>query len=136
MIWQASVLCDGAAAGEALRLDEPISFWGGVCPGTARIIQPGHSQKNVVLTGRIVIIPKVIGSSSSSAVMLELLQKGIAPAGLIMGQRDAILPVGVIAARQMDWPVIPVFQIGSPPFFTGNTLRLEPGGAIFQNPKA
>lgn len=136
MIWQASVLCDGAAAGEALRLDEPISFWGGVCPETARIIQPEHPQEDVVLTGRIVIIPKVIGSSSSSAVMLELLQKGIAPAGVIMKQCDAILPVGVIAARQMNWPVIPVLQIGSLPFSTGDAIRLEPGGVILQNPKA
>ncbi len=136
MIWRASVLCDGAASGEALRLDEPISFWGGVCPSTAKIIQPGHSQKDMRLTGRIAIIPEVVGSSSSSAVMLELLHKGIAPAGLIMGQRDAILPVGVLAAGQMGWPVIPVFHIQSPAFASGDNLELKAGGTIMRHAKA
>ena len=130
MNWRASVLFDGTAAGTALRLDEPISFWGGVCPATAKIIQPEHPQYNERINNRILVIPEVIGSSSSSAVMLELLYNDIAPAGVIIGLRDAILPIGVMASEQMGWPTIPVFLIRPLPFLSDDLLQLEHGGVI------
>lgn len=130
MSWQGTVLCDGAVRGRALRLEGPISFWGGVCPQTARIIQAGHPQHNFIVTNKILIIPNVIGSSSSSAVMLELLHREIGPSGVIMGQRDAILPIGVLAAQQMGWRAIPMFFLRSPPFKTGENLQLAAGGKI------
>ncbi len=127
---RATPLIPGTVTGTALRLDAPISFWGGVNPQTSEITLAGHPQRGTTIAGTILIIPQLIGSSSSSAVMLELCHAGMAPAALILGSRDAILPVGVIVARQMGWPAIPVFVLPDPPFQTGDVLTLTADGAL------
>ena len=54
----------------------------------------------------------------------------MAPRALILGVRDAILPIGVLVARQMGWNVIPVLAMADPPFRTGDALRIHGDGAI------
>ena len=39
--------------GEALVLDEPLSFWGGLDPETGRLIDVHHPQAGAMLTGRV-----------------------------------------------------------------------------------
>lgn len=130
MTWLAEPLIDGAACGPALRLEAPISFWGEVGPVTGRITRPDHPQHGVSVSGQVLVINQLIGSSSSSAVLLELLHRGCAPAALILGDRDAILPIGVLVAEHMGWPTIPVGLLPAPPFQTGDLLRVAKGGRI------
>ena len=130
MSWQAEVLVDGRASGEVLCLDSPLSFWGGVSATTSEVILPGHPQCGERVAGRILVVPMLIGSSSSSAIILELLYKGLAPCAVILGVQDAILPVGVLVSRQMSWTVIPVLHMQDPPFRTGDRLNIQVGGAI------
>ena len=61
-------------------------------------------------------VPATIGSSSSSAIVLELLRGGNAPAALLLGEIDAILTLGVIVAREMGYPVIPVLHLEADAF--------------------
>ena len=75
MSWQADVLFEGEASGEVLRLESPISFWGGVDPKTSKIVLAGHPQNGELIENKILVIPALVGSSSSSAVMLELIYK-------------------------------------------------------------
>ncbi len=133
MTWQSEVLFAGVACGEVLRLDAPISFWGGVDPVTSEITLAGHPQRGVRTADTILVIPQLIGSSSSSAVMLELAYTGKAPGALILGGRDAILPVGVVVAKQMGWPTIPVVVLTDPPFATGQWLDIRVDGKIEWN---
>jgi predicted aconitase with swiveling domain len=121
------VLIEGNASGTALRLDAPISFWGGVDPETSAICLAGHPQEGVRIAGTVLVIERLIGSSSSSAVMLELLYRGIGPAALILGGRDAILPIGSLVAGQMGWAACPVMLLEKPQFQTAETLRIEAG---------
>ena len=100
MSWHADVLFQDTAQGEVLRFDAPISFWGGVNPVTSEVTLAGHPQRGQAIKDKILVLPQLIGSSSSSAVILELFYKGVAPKALILGGRDAILPVGVVVARQ------------------------------------
>ena len=130
MSWRADVLIGGRARGAVLRLDEPVSFWGGVSPVTSEIVLAGHPQCGERIAGRILVLPRPIGSSSSASVILELLHKGLAPRALILGTPDAILPIGVLVARQMGWDVIPVLAMADPPFRTGDGLRIHEDGAI------
>ncbi len=51
------------------------------------------------------------GSSSSSAVVLELLYRGIAPAALILGTVDAIVGLGILAAAEMGLRVCPLLTL-------------------------
>ena len=130
MIWQAEMLFQGQAEGEVLRLEDPISFWGGVSPVNSEVILANHPQLGQKIAGKILVVPLLIGSSSSSAIMLELLYGGNAPTALILGGRDAILPIGVVVAHQMGWPTIPVMLLPDPPFKTGDHLRLQTDGTI------
>jgi uncharacterized protein len=105
------VLIDGTAEGPLLRLDEPISFWGGVDPATGRLTDPRHPQHGVSIAGTVLALAATRGSSSSSAIMLELLARGLAPAALLLGAPDAILALGVIVGGEMGYATIPVLAI-------------------------
>ncbi len=92
-----------AASAKPLVLTAPISFWGGVDPKTSVIADVRHPQHDTAIAGTILTLPGTIGSSSASAVLLELIHRGIAPAAIILHEPDAILLLGVLVAREMGW---------------------------------
>ena len=132
MSWQGESLIGGTASGTVFRLDAPLSFWGGVDPASGEICLAGHPQEGASITGAVLVIDRLVGSSSSSAVMLELLYRGIGPAALILGTRDAILSIGSLVAQQMGWTPCPVILLKDPPFATGDRLRIE-GSTIYKD---
>ncbi len=99
-----------AASGPLLRLTAPISFWGGVDPKTSKIADVRHPEHGTPISGTILMLPGTIGSSSASAVLLELIHRGIAPAAIIMPEPDAILLLGVLVAREMGWEACGAFR--------------------------
>jgi len=103
-----TTLFPGDAEGEVLVLAAPLSFWGGVSWETGAITNVRHPQVGEVVTGRILVVPEPVGSSSSSAVLLELIRSGRAPAAIVLGRPDAILVVACLVAREMGWPAPPV----------------------------
>jgi len=123
----------GSAEGEVLRLAKPISFWGGVDPRTGRISDPRHPDHDSDIAGRILVVPGMIGSSSSSYIMLELMAVRRAPAALVLAEPDAILGLGVVVAREMDYGSIPVVVLSREQqqgLETGRRIRIEEDGAI------
>jgi predicted aconitase with swiveling domain len=90
--------------GEALVLSAPISFWGGVDPPSGRITDVRHPECGQLIAGKVLFLPGTIGSSSASAVLLELVRNGRAPAAIVMHEADAILLLGLIVAKEMGWP--------------------------------
>ena len=107
-----TVVHPGSADGRLLVLRKPVSFWGGVDPDSGRIADPRHPQHGQSLGGRIVVMERTIGSSSSSAIMLELLRNGTAPAGVVVGEPDAILVLGVLVAQELGYPTVPFLHMG------------------------
>lgn len=130
MSWKSEILIEGDAEGQVLRLEAPISFWGGINPVTSEVTLAGHPQHGQSIAGKMLVIPQLIGSSSSSAVMLELFYKKMAPKALILGGRDAILPVAALVAGQMGWATIPVVVLANPQFNTGDFVCITPNGHI------
>lgn len=122
---KAKPLIAGAAAGEVLRLVRPLSFWGGVDPATGRIIDRGSDAAGASIAGRVLVLAETRGSSSSSAVMLELIYKELAPAALIVAEPDAILILGALVAGEMNWPTIPVLALS-----VSDQERLDTGAPI------
>ncbi len=110
---QGSVILAGSGAGPLVVLAKPISLWGGVEPSTGRIIDPRHPDHGKDISGSVLVLPATIGSSSSSAIMLELLRQRHAPAAVVLGRVDAILTLGVIVAREMGYPAIPVITLAA-----------------------
>jgi predicted aconitase with swiveling domain len=126
------VLVDGAGEGPLLRLVEPISFWGGVDPATARLTDPRHPQHGVSIAGTVLALAALRGSSSSSAIMLELLHRGIAPVALLLAEPDAILTLGVIVGREMGYSAIPVLDVPATEqaLLPQGLIRIASGGEI------
>lgn len=123
----------GTAEGEILKLTKPISFWGGVDAKTGRISDPRHPQHDVSITGKILVLPGMIGSSSASYVLTELMMEKLGPAALVIPEADAILPLAVIVAREMGWGSIPVIRVPvakQAALETGRRARIGEDGRI------
>lgn len=97
--------------GRALHLLEPISFWGGVSSVDGTLSDPRGAQHGECVTGRVLFIRELKGSSSGSSVLLELVYRGIAPSAIVVSEPDAILALGVLVAREMQWPAPAIFRL-------------------------
>jgi uncharacterized protein len=112
MVLTAKALLPGpAATAKALVLSAPISFWGGVDPATGDIIDARHPERGKNIAGCILALPGTIGSSSASAVLLELVHAGKAPAVILIDEPDAILLLGLVVAREMGWKTPAAWQL-------------------------
>jgi predicted aconitase with swiveling domain len=126
------VLVDGSGRGPLLRLDEPLSFWGGVDPIAGTVIDARHPQRGLSIAGTVLALPAARGSSSSSSVLLELVAQGKGPAAILLGEADAILALGAVVAREMGWPPPPVLELdpAAQARLPEGIIRVEAGGRI------
>ena len=130
---KATVEIRGSADGEVLKLTKPISFWGGVNAKTGRISDPRHPQHDVSVTGKILVLPGMVGSSSASYVLTELMMEKLGPAALVIPEPDAILPLAIIVSREMGWGSIPVVRLPlaeQAALATGARARIAEDGRI------
>jgi len=127
------VLVEGRATGSLLRLTRPISFWGGVDPVTGTIVDPRHPQFGASIAGTVLAVPSAIGSSSSSAIMLELLREEQAPAAILMGKADAILALGVVVGAELGYRSIPISEVTPADLESlpdGSTVEVDEAGEV------
>ncbi len=102
----------GEASGPVLKLDEPVSFWGGIGPeGT--IIDVHHPQHGAVVTGRILVMRTGRGSSSGAYVLAELLRVGLAPAALVLTEPDGIVATGALVAAELYDARMPIVVVSA-----------------------
>lgn len=101
----------GRAAGPVLALPQGISFWGGVDPATARIIDTHHPMHGACLAGAVVMMPTSRGSCSGSGVILDLALNDRAPAALIFSETEEVLTLGALIAGLMFDRPIPVLHV-------------------------
>ena len=130
-IVRAEMLVAGeAGSGDALVLSAPISFC--VDPGTGAIIDVRHPECGKNIAGRVLFLPGTIGSSSASAVLLELVHAGRAPAALVLHAPDAILLLGLIVAKEMGWRVPTAVRLDGARFaaFAGARIEVSADGAV------
>lgn len=133
MSTRAEILVPGnTGEGEALVLSAPISFWGGVDPKSGRIADVRHPECGQSIAGKVLFLPGTIGSSSASAVLMELVHAGHAPAALVLSEPDAILLLGLIVAREMGWetPVAVKLDRAGYPAFAGARVKVGPDGDL------
>jgi predicted aconitase with swiveling domain len=126
-------LAPGVAEGMALLLDEPLSFWGGVDPATGEIIDARHPQRGVSVAGRVLVMPSVRGSSSSSSVLAETVRAGCAPAAILLGESDLILAVGAAVAEELYGVRIPILHLATADLASitdGTMVTVDEGGAV------
>jgi predicted aconitase with swiveling domain len=101
-------LVPGPAAGPALVLTEPLSFWGGVDPADGRIIDRRHPQAEESVRGKVVVMPSGRGSSSSSSVLAETIRAATGPVAIVLAGPDGILALGALVAANLYGRATPV----------------------------
>ncbi|WP_339758049.1 DUF126 domain-containing protein [uncultured Hoeflea sp.] len=102
-------LVSGKAVGTVLKLDDPLSFWGGFDSAGGKVIDRFHPQHGACLSGAILFMERGRGSSSGASVLAEAIRLGTAPAAIILLQEDAIIATGALVAQMLygiDCPVV------------------------------
>lgn len=126
-------LVGGEAHGLALAGREPLSFWGGYDATTGEIIDRAHPLSGAVATGRVLVLPYSRGSSTGTAVLLESIRLGTAPAAIIVGGRDAFFALAAIVAQEMyarSLPVVAIDEARLAAISTGDEISIDASGTI------
>lgn len=126
-------LVPGAAAGEALVSREPLSFWGGYDHRTGEIIDRRHPLAGQVAAGKVLILPYARGSSTTTAVLLEALRAGTAPAAILTTAAETFFALAAIVAGELyqrSIPVVIVDERDAATLTSGMRLRVDPDGTI------
>ncbi len=106
-------LSPGTAEGAVLRLDEPLSFWGGLDAETGEIIDRRHPQAGVNVSGTVLVMERGRGSSSGSSVLAEAIRHGTAPSAIVMSANDEIVALGAIVADEIYGIQVPIVVVNS-----------------------
>jgi len=123
----------GTAEGEALVTSDALSFWGGYDFHTGEIIDKHHPLAGVRAAGRILAVPFSKGSSTTTAVLLEAVRAGTAPAAIVTTGTDSFFALASIVADVMYGKPFPVIALDADDFAslkTGEYLTVEMSGAI------
>jgi predicted aconitase with swiveling domain len=123
----------GRAEGDALVTHESLSFWGGYDFHTGEIIDKHHPLAGVRAAGRILAVPFSKGSSTTTAVLLEAVRAGTAPAAILTTGIDSFFALASIVADVMYGKSFPVVALEPADFAaleTGMKLSVEPSGAV------
>ena len=123
----------GDAEGEALVTRDALSFWGGYDFQTGEIIDRHHPLAGVRAGGRILAVPFSKGSSTTTAVLLEAVRAGTAPAAIVTTGVDSFFALASIVAGLMYGRSFPVVALDAEDFAllrTGERLSITRAGQI------
>jgi predicted aconitase with swiveling domain len=123
----------GSAEGVALVSSQPISFWGGINPRTGEITDRRHEKSGETVTGRVFVFPRGKGSSTASAILMESIRAGVAPAAIINMKVDPILALGSIVSDELFNQSVPIVVLPEKDFLSikdGDHITIEPDGKV------
>ena len=113
----------GEAVGETLVTDTPLSFWGGYDAGDGHIIDHRHPLHGAVGKDKVLVLPGSRGSSTTSAVLLEAIRNGTAPAAFVTEDVDSFIVLSAVVAAELYDREVPVVALAPEAF------RAVPDGA-------
>jgi predicted aconitase with swiveling domain len=113
---RARILHAGAASGPVLRLDAPLSFWGGFEPLTGEIVDAHHPQRGINLAEKIVLMAASRGSGTAPGALAEAIRRATGPAALIMIEPDVNLAIGAEVAATLYGRAMPVVTVSPDDF--------------------
>lgn len=112
----AIAIIPGRAEGPVVASTEPLSFWGGVDPATALVIDASHPLKGRSISGAILMLPLSRGSCTGSGVLLDLVLSGRGPAAIIFSEPEDVLTLGALVAGEMFDRSLPVLRVSQEVF--------------------
>ena len=122
---QSRPLVAGCAEGEVLLSDKPLSFWGGYDAKTGEIIDRRHPLSGEFAAGKILALPFSRGSSTTTAVLLESMHGGTAPAAILTIGVDTFFALASIVAEELFMETIPILSLTE-----GDFKKLENGDMV------
>jgi len=126
----------GMAEAVALVSKEPLSLWGGLNAHTGEIIDRRHERSGENVAGKVFVFPQGRGSSTASAVLLESVKAGKAPAAIINSRVDPILALGSILADELYGKPVPIVVVSQADFQgiqDGDRVIIELDGTVRVN---
>ncbi|WP_314174739.1 aconitase X swivel domain-containing protein [Streptomyces winkii] len=117
--------------GPALVLDEPLSFWGGLDPGTGRIVDVHHPQHGRSVAGTVLVTAALRGSTSSPSVLAEAVRAGVGPVAVVLAHPDAGVTAASLVVEELYERPLPVLVRDHPALaavHTGDPLEISDGG--------
>jgi len=133
IILQGQVVAQGEVSAELLVSSDPLSFWGGYDYHTGNIIDQRHPLAGKCAAGRILALPFTRGSSSTTAVLLEAIKAGTAPAAIITTAPDSFFALASIVADELYGTPVPLIALGDEAFGklqNGQLATIHADGAV------
>src|SRR5215217_1448123 len=130
---QGKVVVQGEARGEALVGHEPLSFWGGYDWKTGEIIDRRHILSGSAAKDKILAVPFTRGSSTTTAVLLEAIRAGTAPAAILTTDTDFFFALASVVAEELYRTPLPLIALAQSDFATlrtGDELLLKENGEV------
>ena len=127
------VVIPGGAGGLALVSDEPLSFWGGYDWQTGEITDRRHPLSGQIAAGRVLCLPFARGSSTTTAVLLEAIRNGTAPAAILTTGADFFFALASVVADELYTQTIPLIALNAADFAqlkSGDRLSLGLDGSV------
>ncbi len=132
-IIHADPIVAGKAKGELLVSPESLSFWGGYDHQTGEIIDRRHPLSGQIAARRVFALPFSRGSSTTTAVLLEAIRAGTAPAAILTTGHDSFFALASIVAGELLYSPVPVLALQAFDFSklrTGDYATIGEDGAI------
>jgi predicted aconitase with swiveling domain len=101
----------GVAEGTTLVSPEPLSFWGGYDFESGEITDRRHPLSGQIAANRILGVPFSRGSSTTTAVLLEAIRAGTAPAAILTTENDSFFALAAIVARELYDYILPIVML-------------------------
>jgi len=106
----------GDARATLLASSVPLSFWGGYDATTGEIIDRRHPLSGECAAGRALAVPITRGSSTTTAVLLEAVRSGTAPAIILTIGVDTFLALASVVADEFYGKPIPIVALSADDF--------------------
>lgn len=130
---QGHVVIRGSARGRALVGHEPLSFWGGYDWKTGEIIDRRHVLSGAIAKDRILAIPFTRGSSTTTAVLLEAIRAGTAPAAILTTGTDFFFALAAVVAEELYATSLPLVALDEKDFArlqTDDEVQITESGQV------
>ena len=130
---QGKVINRGQAQGTALVSREPLSFWGGYDWKTGEIIDRRHMLSGSIAKDKILAIPFTRGSSTTTAVLLEAIRAGTAPAAIITTETDFFFALACVVADELysvSLPLVALDEVDFAKLCTNDEIQVRNDGRL------
>ena len=126
----------GKASGIALVSREPLSFWGGYDWKSGEITDRRHPLSGENARGKVLVVPFTRGSSTTTAVLLEAIRDGTAPAAIITTATDFFFALASVVAGELYEKSFPLIALSESDFGmikTGDQVEVMEDGKLIVN---